>query len=74
MDVAFPLMREYGYRTLIFNSLPTYMGDKRALLSRLGLVLEHFIFSTETPKEARAVLEAYKTGASLPKARRFPKE
>lgn len=74
MDVAFPLMREYGHRTLIFNSLPTYMGDKRALLSRLGLVLEHFIFSTETPKEARTVLEAYKTGASLPKARRFPKE
>ncbi len=74
MDIAFPLMREYGHRTVIFNSLPTYMGDKTALLSRLGLSVEHFIFSTETPKEAADAIRAYKEGKPLPKARRFPKE
>ena len=73
MGVAFPMMREAGHRTLIFNSLPTYMGDKGALLSRLGLETAHFIFSVESAEEVAAVIRATKTGASLPKVRRFPK-
>ncbi len=63
--MRFPVMREYEHRGLIFNSIPTYMGDKREELSRYGLLHRHFIFSTESAKEIREVIAAYRAGGSL---------
>ncbi len=63
--MRFPVMREYEHRNLIFNSLPTYMGDKGAELARFGLTHRHFIFSTESAAEIRAILAAYRAGAPL---------
>ena len=60
--VSFPVLREYPHRALIVNSLPTYLGDTPALTG----VGTHMIFTTETPAEARAVLEAMAKGAALP--------
>lgn len=54
--VSFPLLREYGHRTLIFNSLPTYLGDRPKEIEGLG---HHFIFTTETAPEADGVTAAY---------------
>ena len=58
----FPMMREYKHRNIIFNSTVTYMGDRREELSRAGLTSEHFIFSSESASEIKAILTAYKRG------------
>ncbi len=63
--MRFPVMREYEHRNLIFNSIPTYMGDKEGELSRGRLSHRHFIFSTESAREIRGILEAYRAGAPL---------
>ena len=60
----FPVIREWGHRNLILNSRLTYMGDKRDGLGT-EKVGEHFIFSTETPEEAKALTEAYFKGIPL---------
>ena len=64
----FPVMREYLHRNLIFNSLPTYMGDKKGELARCSLRHLHFIFSDESARDIRAILAAFREGAALPSA------
>lgn len=61
--VSFPMIREYPHRTLIFNSLPTYLGDRRHETAGLG---HHMIFTVETAEEVARVLAAYGKGESLP--------
>ena len=63
--ISFPILREYPHRNLILNSLPTYMGDRQTLLREYGVSGEHFIFTTETAKEAAAVLRAWRAGLPL---------
>ncbi len=64
----FPLMREFGHRNLILNSVPTYMMDKKEELSRCGIFHTHYIFTTESEKEALDVLQKSKKGLPLGKA------
>lgn len=59
----FPVFNDGSHRSLIFNSVPVYMADKCAELCRRGLVMHHFIFTTETKDEVRRVIEAYEKGA-----------
>lgn len=61
----FPLMYEYGHRNLLFNSRPTYMGDRRRELEQARINKVHFIFTTESSVEIRKVIDAYKRGAVL---------
>lgn len=63
MGKSFPILREFPHRNLIFNSVPTYMGDKLAKIR--SLAFEVLIFSTETSKECEKVLSAYTTSAPL---------
>ena len=62
----FPMMREFDHRCLILNSHVTYMGDKVHLLSGFGVWGEHYIFTTETAPEVRAVLKAFDKGSPMP--------
>ncbi len=62
---AFPMMREYSHRNIIFNSAPTYMGDKKAELVKNSLYSEHFIFSTESPREIIDTLRKIDASAPL---------
>lgn len=62
MGVRFPIMREYKHRNIIFNSAVTYTADKPV---GCGLS-EHFIFSTESPREVDRIIEAYKKHLSKP--------
>ena len=55
----FPLLREYKHRNLIFNSVITYMGDKRDELGRYGIGHFHFIFSTEGARETEELIRAF---------------
>ena len=60
---AFPVMREFSHRNVIFNSLPTYMADKQRELLPENECARHFIFTVETASEAAAVIEAYKNNS-----------
>ena len=63
--MRFPVLREYMHRNLIFNSVLTYMGDKKEELARYRISHHHFIFSDESAAEIRRVLASYQSGASL---------
>ena len=60
--VRFPVLRAWKHRSLIVNSVPHYMADRKDELLRLGLTRQHFIFTTESQKEISAVLRAYEKG------------
>lgn len=66
MGECFPLLREFDHRNLIFNSRPTYMGDKRAELRAAHLTKAHFIFSTESASEISQLLYLFERGEALP--------
>ena len=59
-SLRFPVLRTFDHRSLIFNSVPVYMADKSDLLSKNGIVMQHFIFTTESSREVDGVIEAYK--------------
>lgn len=70
--VTFPVKSEGG-RDIIFNSVPFYMGDKKADLERAFIKNRHFIFVTEGPREAKFVLDNYQKNLPTRKEfRRFP--
>lgn len=62
-NACFPVMHSAG-RELLLNSVPVYMADKIESLDRSGINDRHFMFTTETRREAAAVVEAYKNGAA----------
>ncbi len=59
---VFPVLRVPEHRSLIFNSVPTYMADRADALARTGLAGHHFIFTTENAAEIGAILRAYDRG------------
>lgn len=63
--VKFPVFREWKHRNVIYNSLPTYMGDKKDSLGRFGILSRHFIFTDEDKKEVDRVISAYEQGKAL---------
>ena len=60
--VDFPVMRTFEHRSLIFNSVPFYMADRRDELRQNRISMLHFIFTVETENEARQIIEAYEKG------------
>ena len=64
--VKFPVVREYGHRNLVLNSLPTGMSDKQSALAACGITAQHFLFTVEHAAEVDAVIAAYKKGTALP--------
>ena len=64
---SFPVLSS-GCRSEIFNSVPTYMGDKPDELARLGLTEAVFLFTVETAEEAARVIDGYQNGTPYPGA------
>lgn len=62
---SFPVIREFEHRNIIFNSTPTYMGDRFEDLRAARVSHEHFIFSVERCDEIKRVIESYKKGKPL---------
>ena len=62
-NVLFPVI-ETGSGDIVYISVVTYLGDRRAELRKYGLSRFHFIFSDESREEAEAILEAYRLGLS----------
>ncbi|MBQ5361713.1 MAG: U32 family peptidase [Clostridia bacterium] len=64
--VKFPVVREYGHRNLVLNSLPTGMSDKQSALTAGGIVAQHYMFTVESAAEVDRVISAYQKGTALP--------
>lgn len=62
----FPMRREFKHRNIIFNSIPTYMGDRAEELRSNRLFSRHLLFTTESGREICSVLLAHKNGNELP--------
>ena len=58
----FPMKRESDHRNLIFNSLPTYMGDKQQELSEMKLCSHHMLFTVEDGGEIIDIIRDHKLG------------
>ena len=63
----FPMKRESDHRNLIFNSLPTYMGDKQQELFEMKLRSHHLLFTVEEGSEILEILRNHKLGRPLAK-------
>lgn len=63
MGKRFPVLREFPHRNLIFNAVPTYMGDRKAELSAARISHFHFLFTTENGAEIRRTLSDFRRGA-----------
>ena len=61
--VEFPILKEFGHRSVIVNSVPTYMADRADELKRNGIVAWHFVFTTESAAEAKRIIESHKRHA-----------
>lgn len=66
----FPVLRTHRHRAIIFNSLPTYVGDVPQVCRTLFSLGKHFIFSVEDAREIRRVLHAFREGSPLGEVRR----
>ena len=69
----FPLLRTPPHRNIIFNSAPTYMGDKRMELKSARIKRECFIFSVESAREVNELISAYDRGITIGGGRRVGK-
>ena len=56
-EASFHVRREFGHRSLIFNSIPTYTADVLDRLPSLGVQL--FIFTTESGADVDTVINSY---------------
>ena len=71
--VDFPLVREWEHRTVVLNSLPTYLADRPELLRAAESPREHYLFTIETEKECADVLTRAAAGRPLDgRVRRLP--
>lgn len=68
--VSFPVLREGDHRNVIYNSVPTYMGDREEELARADVRHRHFIFSVERAAAVDRVITAVRRGLAAEDA--FP--
>lgn len=58
----FPIMRDGDVcRSVVYNSVPLYMGDKLVELKKIGADMR-LLFTTETPDECKAICDDYIMG------------
>ena len=61
---VFPVLRTPPHRSLVFNSVPTFMADRAELLARYRVLRQIFLFTAESPEEVNRVIAAYEKGAA----------
>ncbi len=60
-----PVIRDDNQcRSVVLNSVPTYLGDRLKELCKTGVTAGRLLFTIETPEECRAVSGHYLTGDS----------
>jgi putative protease len=61
----FPIRQLNNHRNIIFNSLPTYMGDKADELIRYRLLKTHMLFTVESGSQILEIIRADKAEKPL---------
>ena len=56
---SFPIIPDFGHRTVILNSQKLYLADKRHDFSNLGVTYARLSFTKENAREAVSVMDAY---------------
>ena len=69
-NTQFPVLKDLSHRSIIFNSIPTYMADKEDELRRANVRMRHFIFTDESPSQVDRIIELHKKGLALGKPQR----
>ena len=59
MGSAFPVQREFGCRTVIWNAHKLFLADKMDDVLPLGLWAGRLLFTTESPRECVEVTKSY---------------
>jgi putative protease len=74
MGISFPVLKLEEHRSLIVNSLPTYILDRPRDLTDGFITRRHYIFTTESPREVDTLIKTFLSGAPIPggKCRRLP--
>ena len=74
MGVKFPVLRLPEHRSLIVNSLPTYILDRPRDIQDGYIVRQTYLFTVESPREVDGVINAAASGAPIAggKCRRLP--
>ncbi len=62
LGVGFPVRRLPEHRNILYNSVPTYMADRRKILQNARVGEWHFIFSDESPAQVDSIILAYHRG------------
>lgn len=55
-----PVLGGFGHRCTIYNSVPTYMADRREVLT--DRALHFYLFTTESREECDRIIRAYQDG------------
>jgi len=50
---------DFGHRSIIYNSVPVYLADKKDLYKNLGLFFITLNFTDEKPEQIRKIIEDY---------------
>lgn len=74
MGISFPVLKIAEHRSLIVNSLPTYILDRPRDLTEAFITRRHYIFTVESPREVDSILSSAASGAPIAggKCRRLP--
>lgn len=56
---SFPLVADFGHRTVILNSQKMFLADKKRDYERVGVAYARLSFTTENARECVAVMDAY---------------
>ncbi len=67
--VIFPVLREGG-RSIVINSVPIYMADRKKEMKEKGMFSQHFLFTTETKKQVEEIIFSYQKGLPSKEAAR----
>ncbi len=62
----FPVLCDYNCQNILLNSTPLYLADRNREWQEAGLAFGRLLFTTETPREIAAILDAYTHGAPHP--------
>ena len=58
----FPVECDYDCQNTVFNSTPLYLADRNREWQETGVSFGRLLFTTETPQEIAAVIDAYTHG------------
>jgi len=56
---SFPLVPDFGHRTVILNSQKMFLADKKRDYEKVGVSYARLAFTTENPRECVTVMDAY---------------